>query len=51
MVIKEPIKCSICGTIVVEDAKDLMWRVLTDDIRCPKCNAIVVAAGPKFFSD
>lgn len=51
MIAKEPIKCSKCSTVVIEDAKDLMYRVLSDDIRCPNCDTIVVASGPKFFSE
>ena len=42
-VIKNPIRCPKCNTIVVEDEKSLQFFVLQRDITCPNCVTIVVS--------
>ena len=45
----EPIRCPVCEVIVIDDAKSLRFRVILEDIKCPRCGEIVVAAStPKY---
>lgn len=44
MIDRIPIKCSKCDTIVIEDQQNLSNFVISADIRCPVCGAIVIAA-------
>lgn len=44
----DPVHCHACGEVVIKDLKLLGWYLISKDITCPKCDAVVIAA-PRHF--